>query len=294
MHARLFEKMNATVCAVLGSTATSAQETAAELTLALGHPVAGFSDLDLLLAQPLDAISICTPPTLHVEQIMAAFDAGVPVFCEKPLFWWANINLNAVDETLSTIEAHSQRALFVNTSNTVFAQAALARVPETLTSVVFRFHTQGRYTARDIALDLLPHGISILLALFGERPLSTVRHRFNDTACRSTFTYGDCSVEFDFRQKPDQAKHLSLELNGRAFTRIQQGLNDSYQAFLMAADTRQKIPIRDPFAVYIADFLDYCQDQAPRRQDAFDEAALNLRLMAQAMIRGEWAEVAAP
>lgn len=32
-----------------------------------------------------DAVYICTPPTLHAEQVAAVAEAGKPVFCEKPI-----------------------------------------------------------------------------------------------------------------------------------------------------------------------------------------------------------------
>jgi len=40
---------------------------------------------DELLAMPLDAVIIASPDALHGEQILAAFDKGLHVFCEKPL-----------------------------------------------------------------------------------------------------------------------------------------------------------------------------------------------------------------
>jgi len=44
-----------------------------------------FHDLDLFLAEPLDVVSICTPPTTHAELIRAALQAGKHVLVEKPM-----------------------------------------------------------------------------------------------------------------------------------------------------------------------------------------------------------------
>lgn len=45
-----------------------------------------YSDLRGMLADPaVQAVSICTPPFLHVEQIVAALRAGKHVICEKPV-----------------------------------------------------------------------------------------------------------------------------------------------------------------------------------------------------------------
>jgi predicted dehydrogenase len=42
-------------------------------------------DLDALLRSGIDGIVIATPSALHAEQAIAALDAGVAVFCQKPL-----------------------------------------------------------------------------------------------------------------------------------------------------------------------------------------------------------------
>ena len=42
-------------------------------------------DLDALLALGLDGVVIATPSALHAAQSIAALDAGVAVFCQKPL-----------------------------------------------------------------------------------------------------------------------------------------------------------------------------------------------------------------
>ena len=43
------------------------------------------SSLDELLERDLDAVVIATPSALHAEQAIAALEAGVAVFCQKPL-----------------------------------------------------------------------------------------------------------------------------------------------------------------------------------------------------------------
>jgi len=45
-----------------------------------------YTDVDTMLAEaPIDACYICTPPHVHLEQVRACAEAGVHVFCEKPL-----------------------------------------------------------------------------------------------------------------------------------------------------------------------------------------------------------------
>ena len=45
-----------------------------------------FSSLDELLASPdIDIVSICSPPSVHAEQVIAAASAGKHIVIEKPL-----------------------------------------------------------------------------------------------------------------------------------------------------------------------------------------------------------------
>ncbi|TFW14201.1 Gfo/Idh/MocA family oxidoreductase [Brevundimonas intermedia] len=53
--------------------------------LRLAPNAAVCADLDQLLAQGLDGLVIATPSAMHAEQTVRALDAGVAVFCQKPL-----------------------------------------------------------------------------------------------------------------------------------------------------------------------------------------------------------------
>ena len=50
-----------------------------------GVPRRSTSFAELLAMDDLDVIDICTPPGLHLEQVLAALAAGKHVVCEKPL-----------------------------------------------------------------------------------------------------------------------------------------------------------------------------------------------------------------
>ncbi len=50
---------------------------------AYGLPV--YTDYRDLLDQPLDGVYIATPNALHKENVLAAAERGIPIFCEKPI-----------------------------------------------------------------------------------------------------------------------------------------------------------------------------------------------------------------
>ena len=67
------------------------------------------SEQDLLAAQTVDAVVLCTPHVRHAAQVRAALEAGVHVLCEKPF-------VTGADEArdLVALARARERALFVS------------------------------------------------------------------------------------------------------------------------------------------------------------------------------------
>jgi len=68
----------------------------AQEALRLAPNAAVCSDLDGLLGQGLDGLVIATPSAMHAEQTVRALNAGVAVFCQKPLGRDAGETLGAI------------------------------------------------------------------------------------------------------------------------------------------------------------------------------------------------------
>ncbi len=286
VHARIFHDLGASVCAVLGSSEKTASLAAQDLAESFGIEAKPFYSFGQLLQEPLDAVSVCTPADMHFEQMLAAFDAGVAVFCEKPLFWEENLSPEKAGRHLDILERHSNRKLFVNTSNTVFADTVRDRLGalEQAKSFTFKFHTRGRYRGGDIAVDLFPHGASLLLRLFGLRDLTDYCCDVSDYSYRASFIYGAvCRVEFDFHEGPDVEKALIFSVDGHAFHRVQEGQGATFQVYLVDAQTGQRSRIEDPFRVTISDFCEYCKTGYRHSTDGFADAAANLQMMVQCL-----------
>jgi predicted dehydrogenase len=66
------------------------------------------ADYDAVLADPaIDAVSLCTPPSLHHPMAIAALKAGKHVICEKPL----TSSLALVDDIIATEQASNARLM---------------------------------------------------------------------------------------------------------------------------------------------------------------------------------------
>ncbi len=97
------------------------------LALAAAPGAAEVSSLDDLLGLSLDGVVIATPSALHANQAISALEAGLPVFCQKPLG-------RTADEVAAVVEAarRADRLLAVDFSYRY--ASAFARLRETVTS----------------------------------------------------------------------------------------------------------------------------------------------------------------
>ena len=284
VHARLFQKSGANVCAILGSTMRTARQAAEGLHQSFGISPKPFDNLEKLIqeAQP-DALSICTPAEYHFDQVLTAFEQGVPVFCEKPLFWENDLSPESLDIKLTLLGEHKKRCISVNTCNAYFLENALEETgrPSIINSFSFRFYTQGPHQGKEIAVDLLPHGFSLLISLLGYKNITEVSQKSELNSYQCQFNYGTCEVSFDFREKKDGPKHLAFSINDREFTRVQEGLGETYRVYLNDHLTGRELEAEDPFQVYISRFLSELNSGKLAEEDKFDEAAANLRMMSQ-------------
>jgi len=284
VHARLFQKSGANICAILGSSMRTAQQTAELLHKSIGISPKPFDKLESLIkeTQP-DALSICTPAEFHFEQILTAFDQGLAVFCEKPLFWKKNLNPDLLEAQINLLNEHQDRCLFLNTCNAYFMESVLEKTgkPSIIKSFSFKFYTQGPHEGKDIAVDLLPHGFSLLISLLGYKNIFGVLEEVEVDSYQCKFNYGDCKVFFEFKEIIDGQKHLSFSINDREFTRGQEGKGETYRVFLNDQLTGATIETEDPFQVYISRFLSGLNSGNKSELDKFTEGAFNLRMMSQ-------------
>jgi len=283
VHIRIFHSLGLNISAVLGRSRESLSKTLSEIDNLYHINPKSFTNIDHFFTTPLDAITICTPPELHYQQILSAFQVNLPVFCEKPLFWNNELDNKKFFDQLAVLENHPFRRIFVNTSNTVFVDYIEKLIPELkledFSTFTFIFHTQGRHSWRDIAVDLLPHGISILIRIFGVSvPINFIYEISRDTFnCR--FTYQNVCIEFNFFQKNDCEKKFVLILNGREFRRTQTGQGDSYKVFIKDVQENKLIEVNDPFFIYISKFVQFVKSKIPPRNDMFHDAFSNMKIM---------------
>jgi len=129
---------------------------------------------DLLKDKELDAIAIATPVRFHFEMAKACLEAGKHVFIEKPM-----ARTTAEGEEL--IELARKRGLQIMVGHTFLFSPAVRRMKEIVDSgdigkiqyISARRLNLGLFQKDiNVAWDLAPHDISIILHLLEEQPVS--------------------------------------------------------------------------------------------------------------------------
>ena len=276
-HARIFHNQGARICAILGSSHESSKKMFEELNRNVCKCQSFFHNIDDLIEQSRpDMLSICTPPETHYELIISAFNASIPVFCEKPIFWNFEEDFNQMGKKLDVIKHHPNRYIIINTCNIAFLERLKDRIPNKLSKFFFKFTTLGHYRGKHIASDLLPHAISLLFWLHDNRPrkVKALTYKIKNHSINLSFDYNGCAVKFILEENPSGAKDFVIGLNDEYYARHQEGVADTYRVALV--NKKMTAPLyldEDPFVYMIKRFL-----RKPDK-DEFELAAANLRLM---------------
>ena len=267
---------------------SSGKNTVKELKELFGINAKSFTNLENLLSisRP-DALSVCTPMDMHFDHILQSLDANIPVFCEKPLFWNKGLTFGEFKEKIKVISQHPNRQLFMNSSSAAyinFVQKYLADSTK-LKTFTFQFHTNGPKRNEDIAEDLLPHGLSMVLELLGDNQITNFDHKISKNSYSCNFNFGESYIEFNFMEDGDLEKKFLFTINDKKFLRIQEGSITSYKAFLKNLDSEEVFEIPDPFELSISRFIEFCKKPISSRNDDFNRDAYIMELMASILLK---------
>ncbi|MCS7263605.1 MAG: Gfo/Idh/MocA family oxidoreductase [Armatimonadetes bacterium] len=143
----------------------------------------GYADLRKMfeLEKP-DVVSICSPHHLHAEHSFVAIDFGVHILCEKPLVWFGQDKLDeAIEQSEKVVNAAKERGLkfAVNTQYVaavshlleIFTKQGLPQKPSKVALTMEAKTRERDKSGVNLWIDLAPHPLSVLLALFPKAEL---------------------------------------------------------------------------------------------------------------------------
>ncbi|MBP7401765.1 MAG: Gfo/Idh/MocA family oxidoreductase [Clostridia bacterium] len=183
-HVRDIRAAGGTVAAM----ADTAPGRAARHAQLLGVPAAFLSLDDMLRSGTIDAVDVCTPPVTHLPAVLAALDAGCPVYLEKP----PAMNRREM-ETMAAASVRAGLPLVTGT-NQVFYPAvrfAKAMIDSGEAGIIYavechktirRFYRKGWHRSRAVAgggvvMDSSTHRMDLALHLLSNPEVQSVSAR---------------------------------------------------------------------------------------------------------------------
>jgi predicted dehydrogenase len=193
-HAQWFAHEGAEVVAFVASSPDTLHANEAALRQVVPD-FAGRSYADvaeMLQKERPDAVSVCSPHHLHAEHALLALRHGAHVLCEKPLVWLGEDRMKEALELSRQVVAEAKRLgrqFAINTQYVAAVPHLRALLGQRFSSLPpsVRLTMEARMRERDFSgvglwVDLSPHPISLLLALFPDAEVETETATFDESA----------------------------------------------------------------------------------------------------------------
>tara|TARA_A100001015_G_scaffold21172_1_gene24115 strand:- start:1135 stop:2004 length:870 start_codon:yes stop_codon:yes gene_type:complete len=257
VHARIFDKLNFEIVGVLTSNNNSGVIAKKKLKETFGINTNNYVNFKEMIENVRPkSVTICSPPETHLKYIKESLKYNLFIFCEKPFFWFRNINKNKINLEFTKIKKLNRKKIIVNHSSVCFIEKIKNknRLPKIIKYFKFSFFTNGIHEDHEIGVDLVPHASSIIIDLLGERNILNLKRKVSKSDYILNFNYGTTNVEFHFHQDKEGKKIFEFEINNQIFTRIQEGFGNTYKAFILDKHIDKKYEIEDPFLTKIKKF----------------------------------------
>jgi hypothetical protein len=253
-HVREYLNNNCNVVAILESSLKIASEKKDLIAKEYGISVNGYTNLnELLLKEKLDAVSICTPPSNHYNQVKICLENNLHVLCEKP-FIIGKDNLKLAKE-LFKLSKEKKKVLTVNTQ--------WPSVLDSIKNIIgsnpiesFSFYMEPGLKGIGLLTEALPHANSMLLRLLGSgeiKNLVFLEKEDEKILLKFDYIYGNnsCNVTYNIRYKQDRPRKVYFSINNKEF--IREVLENGEQVLIHSG---KAIAIEDPFKVSIRKFIE--------------------------------------
>jgi len=255
--ARYFHARGASITAVLG---TSEQTTsaAADHLRRYGIKASAYTDFSRMISeQKPDAVVIASPGPTHVSYLQQCVDAGVHIFCEKPIISpGAEVHERFLTDLFDQASSRGIR-IAMNSQwpfSLPFYDALCGRFsPGEIES--FFIHLSPLMRGRAMIPESLPHALSLMHARVGPGKIEDLSLMETDAGLLIKFFYaslwGRCSVVVELEQEEYQPRSFSYGFNGRI---VHRNIEPStYTISLTYRDKTLKIP--DPLELSVGDFI---------------------------------------
>jgi hypothetical protein len=247
-HVREFHNAGCEIKAILGSSEESVKKTSKLLQDSFGISVKPYHLFDELIQENIDAVSICTPSSLHYFQTKAYLEKDIHVLCEKPFVNEKN-NYSAAKELLD-LASKKNLKLTVNTQWPSVIPYIKEEI-EVKNLEQIKFFMETGLKGLEMLRDYLPHPNSFVLSLMGKGKMRNINFSCKrEQETRINFEYAGARIEYQFIFNPERPRKVKFTLNDKE---IERKIGENYSQSLIISG--KEIPIEDLLKISINSFI---------------------------------------
>ncbi len=253
-HVKEFSLLGAEVVAILGSTRESASKTAEGLKKEFNVNVRPYYKLEELIKwERLDAVSICTPPEMHENQIRLCLENNLHVICEKPFVETKGSNHKIVEDLFNLAE--KRKSILTINTQWISIVDYFRRYMDLSKLESFSVYMEPAERGIGMIRDHLPHSNSVLIELIPNGKAENIEFLSkNDEVMSVRFKYKnserECEVRYDFKLRAKKPGEIVFSLNGESLRRE---IGPAYKQIFVG--NGRSFEIEDPLKVSIRRFL---------------------------------------
>ena len=288
VHGKILNKFGAKITGITCSTTQSLDIASKEIYAEYGNkPYTSLDTEDVIQRCNPNCVFICTPPEQHLEDLIKILKYEKPIFCEKPLIWNKEFTKNDLDNHLAYIKDIQNRKLFCNFANNNLLQSLIekTKMNKNINYFKFSFYTHGKHQGKEIAVDLLPHGIAMLFHLVGfDNKIKDYNIKSERFIFECSFKLPNIEVEFEFAQSKIFDKKFQIQLNNRIFERKSLNEEGVYKVWFDEYKTNNSYPMENPFEIEISKFLRFVKHGSLEDNDTFMDAYHNTKMLSDLLL----------
>jgi hypothetical protein len=262
--AKYFHEEKAVIVAVLGRSKESSQAGASVLRK-YGIEATPYVHFEPMVAEVKpDAVVIASPSDTHEEYLTRSIASGLPVFCEKPLFWPVR---GEAEEAVGKIleRAEDKKLTVAMNCQLPFAMEDYEKLcgkVEKKGSNHFFMRLSPASSGKEMIPDSVPHALSLLYFQYGEGRLGEPSLELTesddmDIRFKYLFEGGGCEVHVKLVRKEEQPRELQFGFNQRV---VRRRLDvERYGIYFEYGD--QRVKIEDPLRKSVASFIKAVEDK---------------------------------
>jgi predicted dehydrogenase len=232
--ARELKRQGVEVAAIVGTSEASAERARAELAAAYGIDCRAFTSLEQLLdAEPVELVAVCSPTIAHEPQVALALERGCHLLAEKPLWWEEGLEarpdqVRARVEELCDLAAVKGCHVALNTQWPFTLEGFRALHPGALDGPLrsFTMRLSPISTGAAAIVDSGSHLLSMLHALAGPGRLEGIQVTVEDAErsdqrieARYEHASGSAKVELRLKRALEPPRPAGYGINGKSVDR---------------------------------------------------------------------------